>query len=103
MLIAHEIKSIFQSERDRLRNADHPSLMRPKNNRKPLKGVARVLYLEGKAKLNKAEELATSSALESFAFLSRYRRRATPFKGLRLFFGRIICGSSALRKRSRCD
>ena len=60
MLIAHEIKSIFQSERDRLRNADHPSLMRPKNNRKPLKGVARVLYLEGKAKLNKAEELANS-------------------------------------------
>ena len=60
MLIAPEIKSIFQSERDRLRNADHPSLMRPKNNRKPLKGVARVLYLEGKAKLNKAEELANS-------------------------------------------
>ena len=59
-LVAHEIKSIIQSEEDRLRNADHPQLMRPKNNRKPLKGVARVLYLEGKAKLNKAEALASS-------------------------------------------
>jgi len=59
-LVGHEIKSIMQSERDRLRNADHPELMRPKNNRKPLKGVSRVLYLEGKAKLNKAEELANS-------------------------------------------
>ena len=59
-LVGHEIKSIMQSERDRLRNADHPELMRPKNNRKPLQGVSRVLYLEGKAKLNKAEELANS-------------------------------------------
>ena len=59
-LVGDSIKSIFQSERDRLRNADHPSMMRPKNNRKPLKGVARVLYLEGKAKLNKVEELANS-------------------------------------------
>ena len=59
-LVAHEIKSIFQSERDRLRNADQPSMMRPKNNRKPLKGIARLLYLDGKAKLNKAEALATS-------------------------------------------
>ena len=58
--VAHEIKSIFQSERDRLRNADQPSMMRPKNNRKPLKGIARLLYLDGKAKLNKAEALATS-------------------------------------------
>ena len=58
-LVPHGIKSIFQSERDRLRNADQPSLMRPKNNRKPLKGVARMLYLEGKAKLNKAETLAS--------------------------------------------
>ena len=32
MLVAHEIKKIFQSERDRLRNADHPDMMRPKNN-----------------------------------------------------------------------
>ena len=60
MLVAHEIKKIFQSERDRLRNADHPDMMRPKNKRKPLKGVARKLYLDRLAKLNKAEALATS-------------------------------------------
>ena len=60
MLVSHEIKKIFQSERDRLRNADHPDMMRPKNRRKPLRGVARMLYLERKAKLNKAEALATS-------------------------------------------
>ena len=60
MLVAHEIEKIFQSERDRLRNADHPDMMRPKNNRRPLKGVARKLYLDGLAKLNKAEALANS-------------------------------------------
>ena len=60
MLIAHEIKKIFQSERDRLRNADHPDMMRPKNNRKPLKGVARKLYLDRLAKLTKAETIANS-------------------------------------------
>ena len=59
-LVPHGIKSIFQSERDRLRNADEPHMMRPKNNRKPLKGVARKLYLDGLAKLNKAEALANS-------------------------------------------
>ena len=59
-LVGDSIKSIFQSERDRLRNADQPSMMRPKNNRKPLKGIARLLYLDGKAKLNKAEALASS-------------------------------------------
>ena len=59
-LVGDEVKSNFQSERDRLRNADQPSMMRPKNNRKPLKGVARLLYLDGKAKLNKAEALASS-------------------------------------------
>ena len=59
-LVSDSIKSIFQSERDRLRNADDPHLMRPKNNRKPLKGIARLLYLEGKAKLYKAEEMAGS-------------------------------------------
>ena len=59
-LVAHEIKRIFQSEKDRLRNADEPHMMRPKNNRKPLKGIARLLYLDGKAKLNKAEALANS-------------------------------------------
>ena len=60
MLVSHEIKKIFQSERDRLRNADHPDMMRPKNKRKPLKSAARLLYLEKKAKLNKAEALAGS-------------------------------------------
>ena len=35
-------------------------MMRPKNNRKPLKGVARKLYLDRLAKLTKAETLATS-------------------------------------------
>ena len=59
-LVGDSIKSIFQSERDRLRNADDPHLMRPKNNRKPLKGIARILYLEGKAKLSKAETIAGS-------------------------------------------
>ena len=59
-LVDDSIKSIFQSERDRLRNADHPDMMRPKNNRRPLKGVARKLYLDGLAKLNKAEALANS-------------------------------------------
>ena len=61
-LVPHGIKSIFQSERDRLRNADEPHMMRPKNNRKPLKGVARKLYLDGLAKLNKAQALADSGA-----------------------------------------
>jgi len=60
MLVSHELEKIFQSERDRLRNADHPDMMRPKNNRRPLKGVARKLYLDGLAKLNKAEALANS-------------------------------------------
>ena len=46
MLVPHEIAKIFQSQRDRLRNADHPDMMRPKNKRKPLKGVARLLYLD---------------------------------------------------------
>jgi hypothetical protein len=60
MLVAHEIKKIFQSQRDRLRNADHPDMMRPKNKRKPLKGVARLLYLDKKVKLSKAEAVANS-------------------------------------------
>ena len=60
MLIAHELKKIFQSQRDRLRNADEPHMMRPKNKRKALKGVARLLYLERKVKLSKAEEVASS-------------------------------------------
>ena len=59
-LVGDSIKSIFQSERDRLRNADHPEMMRPKNKRKSLKGIARLLYLQRKAKLNKSESLSTS-------------------------------------------
>ena len=59
-LVGDSIKSIFQSERDRLRNADEPHMMRPKNNRKSLKGVARLLYLERKVKLNKADLLVGS-------------------------------------------
>ena len=49
-LIPHEIESIFRAERDRLFNAD----------KKKLKGVARLLYLDGKAKLSKAQALADS-------------------------------------------
>ena len=59
-LVGDSIKSIFQSERDRLRNADEPHMMRPKNNRKSLKGVARILYLERKVKLSKADLLVGS-------------------------------------------
>ena len=58
--IRHEIAKIFQSQKDRLRNADEPHMMRPKNKRKALKGVARLLYLERKVKLSKAEEVASS-------------------------------------------
>ena len=58
--IPHEIKKIFQSQRDRLRNADEPHMMRPKNKRKPLKGLARTLYLNRDAKLSKAEDFANS-------------------------------------------
>ena len=60
MLVLDEIKKIFQSQRDRLRNADHPDMMRPKNKRKPLKGVARLLYLDKKVKLSKAEGVVSS-------------------------------------------
>ena len=58
--IRHEIAKIFQSQKDRLRNADEPHMVRPKNKRKALKGVARLLYLERKVKLSKAEEVASS-------------------------------------------
>ena len=60
MLVPQEINKIFQSQRDRLRNADEPHMMRPKNKRKPMKGVARFLYLEKKVKLSKAEAVANS-------------------------------------------
>ena len=75
MLIAHEIKKIFQSQRDRLRNADHPDMMRPKNKRKPLKGVARLLYLDRKVKLSKAEAVANSGLGLAFT-----KAPATPAK-----------------------
>ena len=58
--IRHEIEKIFQSQGDRLRNADEPHMMRPKQNRKPLKGIARTLYLNRNAKLSKAEAFAQS-------------------------------------------
>ena len=58
--VPQEIKKIFQSQKDRLRNADEPHMMRPKNKRKPLRGVARLLYLDKKAKLSKAEAVANS-------------------------------------------
>ena len=58
--VAHEIKKIFQSHKDRLRIADEPHMMRPKQNRKPLKGIARTLYLNRNAKQSKAEAFAQS-------------------------------------------
>ena len=50
------LESLFRSERDRLRNADQPDQIRPKEKvkRKPLKGLARLLYLDRKATLSKA-------------------------------------------------
>ncbi len=50
------MESYFQSERDRLRNADEPGQIRPKEKvkRKVLKGAARQLYLDRKATLSKA-------------------------------------------------
>ena len=58
--IRHEVARIFQSQRDRLRNADEPHMMRPKQDRKPLRGLARTLYLNRNAKLSKAEAFAQS-------------------------------------------
>ena len=58
--VPHEIKKIFQSQKDRLRNADEPHMMRPKLDLKPLKGLARTLYLSGQAKLQKANSFADS-------------------------------------------
>ena len=58
--IRHEVARIFQSQKDRLRNADEPHMMRPKQDRKPLKGLARTLYLNRNAKLSKAEAFAQS-------------------------------------------
>ena len=43
-----ELESLFRSERDRIANAE----------KKKLKGLARVLYLEKRVKLNNAQTLA---------------------------------------------
>ena len=50
------LESLFRSEKDRLRNADQPDQMRPKEKvkREPLKALARALYLDKKVKLSKA-------------------------------------------------
>ena len=58
--VPHEIKKIFQSQKDRLRNADEPHMMRPKQEYKPLKGVARQLFLERRVKLSSANTVANS-------------------------------------------
>ena len=58
--VAHEIKKIFQSQKDRLRNADEPHMMRPKQDYKPLRGVARQLYMERRVKLSRANTVANS-------------------------------------------
>ena len=58
--IRQHLESLFRSEADRLKNADEPGQVRPKTNRKPLKGLARQLYLDKQVKLSKAEEVATS-------------------------------------------
>jgi hypothetical protein len=56
-----KMESWFRSQADKLRNADMPDQIRPKEKvkRKPLKGVARQLYLDGKSKLSKAESVAS--------------------------------------------
>ena len=58
--VPHEIAKIFQSQKDRLRNADEPHMMRPKQEYKPLRGVARQLYLERRVKLSRANTVANS-------------------------------------------
>ena len=55
-----KMESYFQSERDRLKNADQPEQMRPRHKvgkgfKKALKGAARQLYLDRKVKYLKAE------------------------------------------------
>ena len=56
IMFTQNLESLFRSERDRLRNADTPDQIRPKEKvkRKPLKGLARALYLDKKVKLSKA-------------------------------------------------
>ena len=58
--VPHEIAKIFQSQKDRLRNADEPHMMRPRQDYKPLRGVARQLYMERRVKLSRANSVANS-------------------------------------------
>ncbi len=58
--VPHEIAKIFQSQKDRLRNADEPHMMRPRQDYKPLRGVARQLYMERRVKLSRANTVANS-------------------------------------------
>ena len=68
--VSHEIEKIFQSQRDRLRNAYYPHMMRPKKDYKPLKGVARQLYLEKRVKLSRANIVANSGLGLAFTKVS---------------------------------
>jgi hypothetical protein len=60
IMVTQDLQSFFQSKQDRIRNADYPDQMRPKQDRKPLKGIARQLYLDKRVKLSNAEALASS-------------------------------------------
>ena len=71
--VPHEIAKIFQSQRDRLRNADEPHMMRPKKDRKPLRGIARTLYLNRNVKLSKAEALAMSGFVSKVTIAEKKR------------------------------
>ena len=63
--VRQQLESYFRSIKDRLRNADQPDQMRPKEKvkRLPLKGTARSLYLNNKVKLSKANMLAQTQKL----------------------------------------
>jgi len=50
IMLTQKLESLFRSERDRLINVE----------KKQLKGIARLLYLDKKVKLSKANELARS-------------------------------------------
>ena len=60
--LKQKLESLFRSGADRLRNADFPDQIRPKEKAKrfPLKGLARMLYLDRKVKFSKAESVASS-------------------------------------------
>lgn len=75
--VPHEIAKIFQSQKDRLRNADEPHMMRPKQDRKPLKGLARTLYLNKLAKLSKAEALAATGFVTKTLVIKKEKKDET--------------------------